>query len=165
MRVIECVSVWAPSTDKTRALVSDWRPASLTAEAAPGLASAVAVVDIVSCATLATEPLVRSRWLAPGSHLDLTGGYTPAMREANDESFRGASVHVDTEEALAKSGDLLGPLSRGVFPAPDLRGSLATLARGEAVGRRDTAERTVFKLVGTALENLAAAMLAVDGAQ
>jgi len=68
-------------------------------------------------------------------------------------------VYVDTEEALQKSGDLLGPLARGVLAAADVRGTLATLARGEARGRRDANERTVFKSVGTALEDLAAAIL------
>ena len=81
------------------------------------------------------------------------------MREADDACFAGAALYVDTEEALQKSGDLLGPMQRGVFAAADLRGTLATLARGEATGRRSDSERTVFKSVGTALEDLAAAIL------
>ena len=60
---------------------------------------------------------------------------------------------------MAKSGDLLGPLARGVFSASDVQGNLAQLARGDVAGRRDAAQRTVFKSVGTALEDLAAAML------
>ena len=71
----------------------------------------------------------------------------------------GASLYVDTEEALVKSGDLLGPLSRGVFGVGEVRGSLAALARDEIAGRTSDSERTVFKSVGTALEDLAAAML------
>jgi len=81
------------------------------------------------------------------------------MREADDDCFAAAALYVDTEEALAKSGDLLGPLARGVITAADVRGTLAGLARGEAGGRRTDSERTVFKSVGTALEDLAAAML------
>ncbi len=83
------------------------------------------------------------------------------MREADDACFRGAAIYVDTDEALLKSGDLLGPMARGVFCAADVRGSLATLARGETPGRQDATERSVFKSVGTALEDLAAAMLVV----
>ena len=64
-------------------------------------------------------------------------------------------------EALAKSGDLLGPLARGVITTAQVRGTLASLARGEAAGRQSADERTVFKSVGTALEDLAAAMLVV----
>jgi len=84
------------------------------------------------------------------------------MREADDACFAGAALYVDTEEALQKSGDLLGPMQRGVFTAADVRGTLATLARGEASGRRSEAERTVFKSVGTALEDLAAAILVYE---
>ena len=162
VRAIERVTVWARSASKAQALARDWRAAGIAAEAAHDLARAVAAADIVSCATLATEPLIHGSWLAPGSHLDLIGSFTPAMREADDEAFRGAALYVDTDEALAKSGDLLGPLARGVIAAADLRGTLATLARGEVQGRRGVQERTVFKSVGSALEDLAAAMLVVQ---
>lgn len=130
-------------------------------EAGIELEQAVRDADIVSCATLSEAPLVRGDWLQPGSHLDLIGSFTPQMREADDACFAGAAIYVDTEEALAKSGDLLGPMSRGVFSAADVRGTLATLCRDQAPGRRDASERTVFKSVGTALEDLAAAMLVV----
>lgn len=158
VRPIATVTVWARRPAAAEALAAAWRAQGLDAAAAPELQPAVAAADIVSCATLATEPLVQGRWLARGSHLDLIGGYTPAMREADDDCFRGASIHVDTEEALLKSGDLLGPISRGVFAAGDVRGTLASLARGEAQGRGGADDRTVFKSVGTALEDLAAAI-------
>ena len=145
------------------ASVADLRAEGFSAVATPDLEAAARSADIVSCATLATEPLVQGRWLRSGTHLDLIGGFTPAMREADDDCFRGASVHVDTDEALRKSGDLLGPISRAVIAPADIRGTLAALARGECPGRRDPAERTVFKSVGTALEDLAAAMLVVEG--
>jgi ornithine cyclodeaminase/alanine dehydrogenase-like protein (mu-crystallin family) len=92
------------------------------ARAVADLQAACSEADIVSCATLATEPLVRGEWLRPGTHLDLIGSFTPAMREADDACFAGASLYVDTEEALKKSGDLLGPMARGVFRAEDVRG-------------------------------------------
>ena len=74
--------------------------------------------DIVSCATLATAPLIRGAWLRPGSHLDLIGSFTPQMREADDDCLRGAAVYVDTDEALAKSGDLLGPIAAACSRPP-----------------------------------------------
>lgn len=125
------------------------------------LEAAVRDADIVSCATLATEPLVRGEWLAPGSHLDLIGSFTPAMREADDAAFEGAALYVDTAEALVKSGELLGPMSRGVFTADDVAGTLEDLCRGRVPGRSDPLARTVFKSVGNALEDLAAARLVV----
>jgi ornithine cyclodeaminase len=158
VRPITRVTVWARRPAAAEALAAAWRAQGLDAAAAPELAPAVAAADIVSCATLATEPLVQGRWLARGSHLDLIGGYTPAMREADDDCFCKAAVYVDTDEALVKSGDLLGPMSRGVFAPGDVRGTLAALARGEAQGRGSDDEHTVFKSVGTALEDLAAAI-------
>jgi ornithine cyclodeaminase len=162
VRTIEQVRVWARRADAAAALAEAWRANGVDAAPAPDLAAAAAQADIVSCATLATAPLLQGRWLAPGSHLDLIGSFTPAMREADDDCFAGAALYVDTEEALAKSGDLLGPLARGVIAERDLRGTLAGLCRGLDSGRRSPEERTVFKSVGSALEDLAAAILAVE---
>lgn len=158
VRPIRRVTVWARRADAAQALASALRGDGFDAAAAGDLAAACAQADIVSCATLATAPVVQGRWLAPGSHLDLIGSFTPAMREADDDCLAGAALYVDTDEALQKSGDLLGPLARGVVRADDVRGTLAALATGAASGRRDSAERTVFKAVGTALEDLAAAV-------
>jgi ornithine cyclodeaminase len=156
------VSVWARDAAKARALAEDLRRQGMPARPAADLQAACAEADIVSCATLATQPVVRGAWLRPGTHLDLIGSFTPAMREADDDCFAGASLYVDTEEALKKSGELLGPMARGVFGAADVRGTLATLSRGEAAGRASPGERTVFKSVGTALEDLAAAVLVYE---
>jgi ornithine cyclodeaminase len=163
VRPIERVSVWARTPAQAEVLAAAWRDEGLDAQAVTDLAAAVQAADIVSCATLATEPLVQGAWLQPGSHLDLIGSFTPAMREADDACFDGAALYIDTAEALAKSGDLLGPLARGVITAGAVRGTLADLARGQATGRRSVAERTVFKSVGSALEDLAAAMLVLRG--
>ncbi len=163
VRPIDRVTVWARSGQQAQALARQLRDGGLAAEASTDLEAAAGAADIVSCATLASAPLIQGRWLRAGSHLDLIGSFTPAMREADDDCFDAAALYVDTEEALVKSGDLLGPLSRGVIRAADLRGTLATLARGQAQGRRSSDERTVFKSVGTALEDLAAAMLVMEG--
>lgn len=162
VREIATVSVWARDLAKAEALAAAWRAQGFAAQAVTDLQPACASADIVSCATLATEPVVRGAWLRPGTHLDLIGSFTPAMREADDACFAGASLFVDTEEALRKSGELLGPMARGVFRAEDVRGTLATLSRGEVPGRTEARERTVFKSVGNALEDLAAAMLVVE---
>lgn len=162
VREITRVSVWARNTAQAERLAADWRAQGIHAVTVTDLANAAAQADIVSCATLATAPLIEGRWLSPGSHLDLIGSFTPAMRESDDACFTGASLYVDADEALRKSGDLLGPMSRGVFSAADVRGTLADLARGDAAGRVSADERTVFKSVGTALEDLAAAVLAYE---
>jgi len=159
VRGIRRVTVWARRPEAARALAARWRRQGLDAQAATSLQAAAGAADIVSCATLATAPLVQGAWLRPGSHLDLIGSYTPALREADDDCLRGAAVYIDTPEALAKSGDLLAPIASGAFHRDSVRGTLSQLCRGEVPGRTDDAQRTVFKSVGTALEDLAAAML------
>jgi ornithine cyclodeaminase len=158
VRPIEQVSVWARRPEAAQALAAQLQAQGLNALARSDLAAACGEADIVSCATLATEPVVRGAWLAPGAHLDLIGSFTPAMREADDACFEGARIFVDSDEALHKSGDLLVPMQHGVFRADEVRGTLTTLCRGVATGRRNATERTVFKSVGNALEDLAAAV-------
>ena len=162
VRPIMRVTVWARAPQQAQALAAQLQADGFDAQPATDLAAACASADIVSCATLATAPVVHGAWLRPGSHLDLIGSFSPGMRETDDACFAGASLFVDTPEALQKSGDLLGPLARGVFGAGDVRGTLEDLVRSTCPGRRTTSERTVFKAVGTALEDLAAAVAVVE---
>jgi ornithine cyclodeaminase len=157
VRPIREVRVWNHRTEGAQALAAEWRQAGWDAQPVDDLAAAVAGADIVSCATLATAPLVRGAWLAPGSHLDLIGSFTPAMKEADAACFAGARVYVDTDEAPAKAGDLLDAIAAGAVSLETIQGTLAQLCRGERPGRRSAGERTVFKAVGSALEDLAAA--------
>jgi ornithine cyclodeaminase/alanine dehydrogenase-like protein (mu-crystallin family) len=157
---IEEVVVWDRRVEAADGLVARLATAGIAARRATDLADAVAHADVVSCATTANEPVIHGAWLQPGTHLDLIGSFTPTMREADDDCFRGASIYVDTDEALRKSGDLLGPMSRNVFRIEDVRGTLGDLCRRGKAVRVSDSERTVFKSVGTALEDLAAGTLA-----
>lgn len=159
---IEEVTVWSRNPQAAGRLAQELRLDGCSVQASADLAQAVRTADVVSCATLATEPIIRGEWLRPGSHLDLIGGFTPAMREADDACFMGSRLYVDTVEALMKSGDLLGPMARGVFGRDDVAGTLESLCR-TGTGREDQGVRTVFKSVGTALEDLAAAILVYEG--
>lgn len=161
VRTIRRVSVWARKFPAAQALAERLCQQGFNALAVPELGPAVSSAHIISCATLARAPLVHGRWLQPGSHLDLIGSFTPGMREADDDCFVRSSLFVDSDEALAKSGDLLGPMEHGQLTATDVRARLADLCQGTHAGRSHDAERTVFKSVGSALEDLAAAMLAM----
>lgn len=163
VRSIDDVGVWSRDARSAARLAASLRADGLPAGVVTDLAAAVASADIVSCATLSAEPLIRGEWLAPGSHLDLVGGFTPAMREADDACFVGADVWIDTDEALLKAGDLLHPIASGALRRADVRGTLADLCADRA-SARGAATRTVFKSVGTALEDLAAAILVVESA-
>lgn len=145
-----------------RALAASRSPLlrGLATGTASDLEAAVRGADIVSTATLATEPLVRGDWLSAGMHLDLVGGFTPAMREADDDAVRRATVFVDTRDgALVEAGDLVQPIESGALRAEEVAGDLYELCRGRHDGRRDGSEITLFKSVGAALEDLFAAIL------
>jgi alanine dehydrogenase len=131
---------------------------------AEDLESAVREADIVCCATLASAPLIRGQWLRPGTHVDLVGGFTPKMREADDDAVKRARIYVDTRAgALKEAGDLVIPLRRKVIAKADIRGDLFELCRGNAKGRTTDKQITLFKSVGTAIEDLAAAILVWRG--
>ncbi|MDM4764969.1 ornithine cyclodeaminase family protein [Pelomonas sp. SE-A7] len=160
---IERILVWSRRAEAAESLASQLRRLGLPISAAADLEAAVRQADIVSCATLSREPLIRGAWLAEGSHLDLMGGFTPEMREADSAAVSGADLWVDTDEALRKSGDLLLPQAEGCLLLDARRGDLADLCRlgpGEA---HRPGRRTLFKSVGTALEDLAAARLVYGG--
>lgn len=159
VRPIREVQVWARREEAAQALVTGLRAVGWAATVAPDLQAAVGQADIVSCATLSEAPLVHGAWLKSGTHLDLIGGFAPAMRETDDACVALSRVFIDTEEALLKAGDLLAPIASGVFCSADVCATLAQLCRGEHPGRTHDADITLFKSVGTALEDLAAATL------
>jgi ornithine cyclodeaminase len=163
VRPIREVAVWGRDPAKAEALAGRLaRETGLAAAAAADLEAAVRGADLVSCATTSAEPLVRGAWLRAGTHLDLVGGFTPAMRETDDEAVRRARVWVDTlDGATREAGDIVGPLGSGALSREAIAGDLFGLCRGEAAGRSGPAEITLFKSVGTALEDLAAATLVV----
>jgi ornithine cyclodeaminase len=160
VRPIAHVDVWNVTRGHGEALAARLRGAGFDAQAVADLEGAAAAADIVSCATLSTEPLVRGAWLRPGTHVDLIGSFARHMREADDETVRRASVFVDTAAASEDSGDLAQPIANGVLRREDVRGTLADLCRRNYPGRRSAGEITLFKSVGTALADLAAAVLA-----
>ncbi|MBV9583668.1 MAG: ornithine cyclodeaminase family protein, partial [Alphaproteobacteria bacterium] len=159
-RPIRETRIWGRDPHKAAALATRLTSEGLAAVPVTDLAGAVADADIITCATLAREPLIRGERLRPGTHLDLVGGFTPAMREADDEAVRRARVYIDTEIAMHEAGDIVQPLRSGALSLEAIRGDLFALCRGERAGRRDADEITLFKSVGTALEDLAAAELA-----
>jgi alanine dehydrogenase len=156
------VGVWGRNAEATEAVVESLRDEGLDAEVAADLRAAVAEADVVSCATTAREPLLRGAWLRPGTHLDLVGGFRRDMREADDAALARSRVVVDTfSGALAEAGDLVQPLEAGVVTREHVVAELAQVLRHEVRGRVQETDITLFKSVGAALEDLAAAQLVV----
>ena len=158
VRPIRRVRVWGRHPDKAKALADTFRD-RFDCKAVTDLETAVPEADIISCATLSTEPLVRGEWLQPGSHLDLVGAFRPSMRETNSECLARSEVFVDTYAgALGEAGDILQAIDEGAFRKTDLRAELAELLRGDKPGRTSDSAITLFKSVGASLEDLAAAI-------
>jgi ornithine cyclodeaminase len=156
-RPIRDVALWNRNAGKAEALAAELWAEGLPVRAVTDLETAVREADLVSCATLSREPLVRGAWLKPGAHLDLVGAFNLSMREADDEALRRAEVYVDTPAARHEGGDVALALKGGAIPEDHVRGDLFGLCRSPV--RRDPEAVTLFKSVGTALEDLAAAML------
>lgn len=156
VRPIEQVLVWGRDPAKAAAL----------GEAVTDLNAAAGVADIVSAATLSREPLVHGAALRPGTHLDLVGAYKHDRREADGDAVARASVFIDTEGgAKAEAGDLILAIGEGWFAWDRVKGDLADLVSRRHPGRTSRDEITLFKSVGAAIEDLAAARLVLAGAR
>lgn len=159
VRPIREVVIWGRNAEKAKTLAGVLHSRYLSVTATTDLETAVRGADVVSCATLSHEPLVRGEWLKEGQHVDLVGGFTPEMREADDTAIERSRVYVDTPVALKEAGDIVQPLQSGLLVEKMIAGDLAELAQGRCHGRSFYNQITLFKSVGTAIEDLAAAIL------
>lgn len=157
--------IWNRSHDKARDLA---RSLSRRVEirSVEDLEAAVGRADIISCATMSTQPVIRGAWLRPGQHLDLIGAYRPDMREADDEALRRARIFVDSfDTTLDHIGELKIPLAEGTIARADVLADYYDLPTG-AFARGSADEITLFKNGGGAHLDLMTGryiMEAVDG--
>lgn len=155
---LERIGIWGRDGKRAQALAAQLAAEGLPAEAVIDLPSAVAAAHIVCCATTASEPLVHGAWLQSGTHLDLVGAFRKTMREVDDQAVVRSRCFCDTVVgALAEAGDLVQPIAHGVVDRSHVVAELAQLLRGTVPGRQHAEQITLFKSVGTALEDLAAA--------
>ena len=162
VRPIRAVCIWGRRSDEARRLAESFSNAEFSVNVARSLEDAARTADIISCATLATEPLVLGEWLRAGQHIDLVGSFRSEMREADEAAVLRSDVYVDTRAgALSEAGEIVQAIESGALSGADIKGELAELAKDNVAGRSDSATITLFKSVGTALEDLAAAELAI----
>jgi ornithine cyclodeaminase/alanine dehydrogenase-like protein (mu-crystallin family) len=157
-RPIDSVEIWNHRPDGARKLAERLSAEGLRASAVESLEDAVPRADIVSAATLSEVPLIRGAWLRPGQHIDLVGAFNMRMREVDDSALQRARVFIDTSAALSEGGDVALAIASGALTPGDVVADLAALGNG-APGRGGAQEITLFKSVGAAIEDLAAAML------
>lgn len=161
---IEEFEVWDRTDANAERLVADLTSNGHAALRATDLQAAVERADVITCATLAREPVVLGDWLRPGQHVDLIGSFTPEMREVDDAAMQRARIFIDTDHAKVESGDIKIPLETGVISEGDILATLTELCRGQVEGRASDDEITLFKGVGLAAEDLSAAVLAMKTA-
>jgi ornithine cyclodeaminase len=119
---------------------------------------AVVGADMVVTATTSLEPVLRREWLAPGTHINAVGTYSPRAREIDSAIMMSAALFVDRREsALNEAGDYLIAAQEGVIGPDNIRAELGEVLIGAARGRTTGDEITLFKSLGLAIEDLAAA--------
>lgn len=163
VRPIDSVTVWTRRPEQAAALARELAAAGIAAAPCEDLAEAVASAAIVACATLSTEPIVRGAWLRPDAHLCLIGGFRPSMREADSAAIARGHVVADTRDGvLAEAGDILTPIAEEIIGADHVRADLFDLCRMSAPPAPPADTVTVFKSVGHAAQDLAAALLCLE---
>ena len=156
------VAIWSRNPANAARLAAQLAAHGLPARAAAS--PAPRGFDIVSAATLSDTPLIRGAEVDPGTHVDLVGAFRPAMRESDAALVARATVVVDTRAgALAEAGDIVQAIAEGAITESHVAAELAELCRGQHPGRQRAEEVTLFKSVGWAGEDLAAAVLATGG--
>lgn len=153
VRDFDSVRIWSRTREHAQALASeiDGESVLTTEEALEG-------ADVVCTTTTAREPIVRREWLAPGAHVNAVGSSIPTTRELDTATMAAAALFVDRREStMNESGDYLLAAAEGAIGPAHIRAELGELLTGKAEGRTSGGELTVFKSLGLAVEDLAAA--------
>lgn len=166
VRALRDVRVWSPSESHRRTFAEEMHR-EIAAHVSPVASAQQAVdgADLVVLATAAREPILRSEWIADGAHIAAVGACRPDHREMDTALVKRARVFVDSRTgALAEAGDLVMPMREGAIDAAHIAGELGQLASGTVAGRLSPGDVTLFKSLGMAVEDVAAAHLAFERA-
>lgn len=160
VRPIERVFVWSRTPRHAEAF-RDWiEGEGLPATVCSTAREAVEEAEIVTTVTAATEPVLRGAWLRPGTHVNAVGSSVRPFRELDGESVRISRLFVDgTAAVLHENEDILAPIREGIIGEDHIRGEIGEVLAGTVSGRTAPGEITLFKSVGLAVEDMAAAAL------
>ncbi|MGE5175614.1 MAG: ornithine cyclodeaminase family protein [Hyphomicrobiales bacterium] len=166
VRPLRRVRVWSRDPDRARAFAArESARHGLAVEPVASAREAVRGADLVCTTTSSPQPVLEGAWLAPGAHVNAVGACIPAMRELDTEAVRRARLLVDRREsALAEAGDVLIPIREGAIGSDHVAGEVGEVFLGMIAGRTGDGEITLFKSLGIAIEDLAAADVAVRNA-
>jgi ornithine cyclodeaminase len=166
VREIEAVRVYSPTPQNVQAFIADMS-ASLPADtvAARSPSEALAGADIICAATTASSPAFVDADVPPGAHINAVGSYLPGMVEIPPETLGRARVTVDSRPACtAEAGELIRAIELGLVD-PNRIDEIGEVVLGRKPGRTSVDEITVFKSVGVAVQDAAAAALALENAR
>ena len=157
VRPFERARVWSLTPDHAQAFASE-AEAPFAVEAVGSAEAAVRRADVVVTATSAREPIVRREWLAAGAHVNAVGSSIPTTRELDAATVSAAALFADSRDSLVnESGDYLFAVEEAGIGPDHVRAELGEVLTGSREGRRSPQELTVFKSLGLAVEDLAAA--------
>jgi alanine dehydrogenase len=159
VRELRRVRVWSRRPESARSFAAEQSARHrLPVEAAPSAAAAVAGADLVCTVTASHQPVLAGEWLSPGVHVNAVGASHAAARELDSAAVARARLFVDRREStINEAGDFLVPLREGVIAEDHIQGEIGDLLIGRLTGRRSASEITLFKSLGLAVEDLAAA--------
>lgn len=164
VRPIRRIRIWSRSATRAKAF-ADTQSASVHIEVMPTAEGAVRGASIICTTTSSKEPILRGDWIAIGAHLNVVGASTPQAREVDSTAIARASLFVDRREsALKESGDILVPIAEGAITADHIVAELGSVVAGSGRGRQTAEEITLFKSLGLAVEDIAAAQHAYASA-
>ena len=162
VRHLHEVSVWSRSLENRTAFAREMRPRTKAAiKIATSARGAVDGADMIVLATASREPVVHSGWISNGAHVCAVGACRPDQREMDSELVARGRVFVDSRAgALAEAGDIILPMKEGVINDRHVAGELGEVVIGKIAGRTSPDDVTIFKSLGMAVEDVAAAHLA-----
>jgi len=158
-RPLTRVRVWGRNPDAARAFaLAESERHGITVEPIESVRAAVEDADIICTTTSAREPILQGDWISPGAHVNAVGSSTPTARELDSAAVARAKLYVDRRESTVnEAGDFLVPKSEGLIDDSHIRAELGELLIGTHEGRGANDEITLFKSLGLAVEDVAAA--------
>ena len=159
VRPLRRVRVWSRHPESARRFADEESARhGISIETAATAREAVDGADLICTVTSSREPVLEGAWIAPGAHLNVVGASIPVAREVDTETIRRSRVFIDRREsALAEAGDLLIPMRAGEIGEDCIVGEIGDILLGRLPGRRSPEEITLFKSLGLAVEDVAAA--------
>jgi ornithine cyclodeaminase len=161
VRPLRTVRVWSPNEQRRQTFAKEMQGSvNVPIEPVGSARDAVAGADLVVLVSAAGEPVVRNEWIAEGAHICAVGACRPNQREMDTALVARSRLFVDSRVgALKEAGDIVLPIAEGAFDAGHIAGELGEVASGSVPGRRSSDEVTIFKSLGMAVEDVAAAQL------